>query len=168
MSAVNEERPQFAVAIRGYDRLQVDEYIDRLTEMVSEAEARAREAEADLEYSRHTSVGPRVAQIFELAVEEVRELREQAGDEVEQLRAAAQAEAEQILVRVRSQAKELQAELDAQLDRSHAEIDELEARKEQSIRELRRLQEALSAAAGLVTLEDEPSVKAVSEKKRAA
>jgi hypothetical protein len=163
MSAINEERPQFAVAIRGYDRLQVDEYIARLTEMVGEAEQRAREAEADLEYSRHTSVGPRVAQIFELAVEEVRELREQAGEEIEQMRARAQAEAEQILESVRFQAKELQAELDAQLERSQAEIDELEARKEESIRELRRLQEALSAAAELVTLNDE-----VSEKRRAA
>ena len=163
MSAVNEERPQFAVAIRGYDRLQVDEYIDRLTEMVSEAEQRAREAEADLEYSRHTSVGPRVAQIFELAVEEVRELREQAGEEAEQLRASAQEEADEILMRVRFKAEELKAELDAELDRSRAEIDELRARKEESIRELRRLQEALGAAAGLVTLDAEPA-----ETKRAA
>jgi cell division septum initiation protein DivIVA len=163
MSAANEERPQFAVAIRGYDRLQVDEYIDRLTEMVSEAEQRAREAEADLEYSRHTSVGPRVAQIFELAVEEVRELREQAAEEAERLRGSAQEEADEILVRVRFKAEELQAELDAELDRSRAAIDELDARKEESIRELRRLQEALSAAAGLVTLESEPA-----EAKRAA
>ena len=163
MSAVNEERPQFAVAIRGYDRLQVDEYIDRLTEMVSEAEQRAREAEADLEYSRHTSVGPRVAQIFELAVEEVRELRGQAAEEAERLRGSAQEEADEILVRVRFKAEELQAELDAELDRSRAAIDELDARKQESIRELRRLQEALSAAAGLVTLESEPA-----EAKRAA
>ena len=163
MSAANEERPQFAVAIRGYDRLQVDEYIDRLTEMVSEAEQRAREAEADLEYSRHTSVGPRVAQIFELAVEEVRELREQAAEEAERLRGSAQEEADEILVRVRFKAEELQAELDAELDRSRASINELDARKEESIRELRRLQEALSAAAGLVTLESEPA-----EAKRAA
>ena len=163
MSAANEERPQFAVAIRGYDRLQVDEYIDRLTEMVSEAEQRAREAEADLEYSRHTSVGPRVAQIFELAVEEVRELRGQAAEEAERLRGSAQEEADEILVRVRFKAEELQAELDAELDRSRTAIDELDARKQESIRELRRLQEALSAAAGLVTLESEPA-----EAKRAA
>ena len=163
MSAISEERPQFAVAIRGYDRLQVDEYINRLTEMVAEAEHRAREAESDLEYSRHTSVGPRVSQIFELAVEEVRELREQAAEEVEQLRAGAQAEAEQILVRVRSQAEQVQAEFNAELERAREELDELEARKQEAVHELRRLQEALSAAAGLVTLEDE-----VAEKRRAA
>jgi hypothetical protein len=163
MSAIKKERPQFAVAIRGYDRLQVDEYINRLTELVAEAEERAREAEADLEYSRHTSVGPRVSQIFELAVEEVRELREQAADEVERMRAGAQDEAERILVGVRSQAEHLQAELDAEFERSREELDELEARKEGAIRELRRLQEALSAAAGLVTLDDE-----VAEKRRAA
>lgn len=163
MSNANGERPQFAVAIRGYDRLQVDEYIDRLTDMVADAEQRAREAEADLEYSRHTSVGPRVAQIFDLAVEEVRELREQAADEVDRLRSDAQAEAEGILERARARAEEVQAELELQHARTQLQIDELEARKEESVRELRRLREALSAAAGLVTV-DEP----VSDSARAA
>jgi DivIVA domain-containing protein len=153
MSQVNEERPQFAVAIRGYDRVQVDEYIDRLTEMVAEADQRAREAESDLEHSRHLSVGPRVTEIFELAVEEVRELREQAAEEVEQLRAASQVEAEQILARARERAEDVKAEIEAHRARAQVEIAELDAYKQESIRELRRLQDALGAAAGLVTLE---------------
>jgi colicin import membrane protein len=152
MSQVNEERPQFAVAIRGYDRLQVDEYIDRLTEMVAEAEQRARQAESDLEHSRHLSVGPRVTEMFELAVEEVRDLREQAAEDVERMRAEAQSEADQILVRARDRAEDVKAEIEAYRSRVKVELAELEAYKEEAIRELRRLQDALGAAAGLVNL----------------
>ena len=152
MNQVNEERPQFAVAIRGYDRLQVDEYIDRLTEMVAEADQRARQAESDLEHSRHLSVGPRVTEIFELAVEEVRELREQAAEDAERMRAASQSEADQIIARARERAEEVKAEIEADRERAQIELAELEAYKEESIRELRSLQEALGAAAGLVSL----------------
>jgi hypothetical protein len=177
MNQVNEERPQFAIAIRGYDRLQVDEYIDRLTEMVAEAEQRARQAESDLEHSRHLSVGPRVTEIFELAVEEVRDLREQAAEDVEEMRAAAQSEADQIIVRARDRAEEVKAEIEAYRSRVEVELAELDAYKEESIRELRRLQDALGAAAGLVTLaadaaEDgepvEENTEEVAEARRAA
>jgi cell division septum initiation protein DivIVA len=152
MSQVNEERPQFAIAIRGYDRLQVDEYIDRLTEMVAEAEQRARQAESDLEHSRHLSVGPRVTEIFELAVEEAREVREQATEEAEKLRSASQSEADQILTRARDRADDVKAEIEAYRSRVEVELAELEAYKEEAIRELRRLQDALGAAAGLVNM----------------
>ena len=47
MTTVQEESsvPQFAHAVRGYDRLQVDEYVQRLNEWASAAQARAAEAE---------------------------------------------------------------------------------------------------------------------------
>jgi flagellar hook-basal body complex protein FliE len=156
MNQVSEERPQFAVAIRGYDRLQVDEYIARLVEMVAEADQRAREAEADLEYSRHTNVGPRVAQIFDLAVEEVRELRKQAAEAVEQLRKDARTEADEILTQAYERADEAQAQIDAYRERGQVELAGLEARKAGSVRELHRLQEALAAATELVSVDAGP------------
>src|SRR5947207_2215643 len=40
--------PDFAVAMRGYDRLQVDEYIARLNRWLEEAQTRTAEAERKL------------------------------------------------------------------------------------------------------------------------
>ena len=47
MTTVQEESsaPQFAHAVRGYDRIQVDEYVQRLNEWATAAQARAVEAE---------------------------------------------------------------------------------------------------------------------------
>lgn len=39
------DKPEFWIGLRGYDREQVDDYIDRLRALVSEAEDRARDAE---------------------------------------------------------------------------------------------------------------------------
>lgn len=48
MTAVNQQEtgsPDFAHAVRGYDRYQVDEYLERMNEWVAGAQARAEEAE---------------------------------------------------------------------------------------------------------------------------
>jgi hypothetical protein len=78
MTDLDRRQPEFAIAIRGYDRLHVDEYIERLQKLVSEAEERARAAETNGEFSSHASVGPRISEIFELASAEARELHEKA------------------------------------------------------------------------------------------
>src|SRR6266550_2133512 len=44
----SEGLPDFAVAMRGYDRLQVDEYITRLNRWLEEAQTRTAEAERKL------------------------------------------------------------------------------------------------------------------------
>jgi cell division septum initiation protein DivIVA len=51
VSSVTEQSstPQFAHAVRGYDRLQVDEYVERLREWGMEAHARADESERRME-----------------------------------------------------------------------------------------------------------------------
>src|SRR5437773_5277693 len=47
MSALQDQAlPEFAVAMRGYDRLQVDEYIEGLNRWLEEAQTRMGEAEA--------------------------------------------------------------------------------------------------------------------------
>jgi cell division septum initiation protein DivIVA len=105
------DRPEFATAIRGYDRLQVDVYIDRLREIAADAEERARAAEAELEFSRHTVVGPRVAQILDLAVQEGKELRERIHAEADRMREQARAEVEAIVADARDSAKPARVEV---------------------------------------------------------
>lgn len=50
MTTLNDESvvPEFAHAVRGYDRYQVDDYIERLDEWAAGAQARALEAEGQL------------------------------------------------------------------------------------------------------------------------
>lgn len=51
MTTINDESvvPEFAHAVRGYDRYQVDDYIERLNEWAAGAQARALEAEGQLQ-----------------------------------------------------------------------------------------------------------------------
>jgi cell division septum initiation protein DivIVA len=155
------EQPEFATAIRGYDRLQVDDYIARLTDIAADAEERGRAAEEELEFSRHTTVGPRVGQIFELAVEEAKDLRRKVAAEAEATRGAARSEASEMVVRANEEARETRAQtqrereetladIETERRRAHAEVQRLEGAKRVLLGDLGRLQEALAAAAGVV------------------
>ena len=159
MNAINPERPEFTAAIRGYDRLQVDEYIDRLQELVAEAEERARATEAELEFSRHSTVGPRVTEIFELTIAEAKELREKTDADCERARNEARAEVDRLLTagmdeaaeikdRAEAEREQVLARLEEERRQAELEITRLEETKHAMLDELRRLQEALAAAAG--------------------
>jgi hypothetical protein len=164
MNNLELEEPGFTTSIRGYDRLQVDDYIARLGSLVADAEDRARAAESELGFSRHTTVGPRVAQIIDLAIEEAKELGERATAEADRLRADARREADETLVLTRQVAEEVKRDSDrereealAEMAAAKAEADRelalLEASKRTLIGELRQLQEALAAATALVTVD---------------
>lgn len=114
-------RPEFTAAMRGYDRAQVDEYVAHLLTLVAEGEERVRAAESQLGFGAPASIGPRVTEIFDLALAEARELRERAQAEADELLAdaqrrsdelvaAAERDAEAIMVQVRSQREEALAE----------------------------------------------------------
>jgi uncharacterized membrane-anchored protein len=150
------EQPEFAASIRGYDRLQVDDYIARLRAMALEAEERSRTAESELEFSRHATIGPRVAEIFDLAVAEAKELRERVATETEEMRAQARRDSEEILFRARELAVEIDAETKRNRERAiaeisaarsdaHDELETLEQHKQSHLTDLHRLQEALAA-----------------------
>jgi cell division septum initiation protein DivIVA len=154
------DRPDFASAMRGYDRLQVDGYIDRLLVIVADAEERARALEAELEFSRHTTVGPRVAQILDLAVEEGKELRERVRVEATAIREEAQAEADAIEVAARESAEltrteaertraEILADADARRREVLGEVERLTESKTKLLSDLGRLQRLLSEATGV-------------------
>ena len=104
------EQPRFATSMRGYDKLQVDDYVERLHDIVTDAEERARLAESELEFSRHATVGPRVSQILDLAVEEAKELRERVDAEVERTRSHARAQCDEIVARARDNGAQIRTE----------------------------------------------------------
>lgn len=156
------ERPEFATAIRGYDKLQVDDYIDRMIEITADAEERAGTAEAELEFSRHTTVGPRVGQIFELAVQEAQDLRERVGQEAEQTRTRARREADETTAHARKAASETEAEAErkgketiaragAVRDKVLREVEALGEKKAWLLADLDRLQQVLAAATRAAT-----------------
>jgi len=161
MSDLVEGQPEFAAAMRGYDRQQVDEYVARLHTFIAEAEERARAAESQLEFGTHPTVGPRVTQIFDLAIAESEDLRARVRAEADELLAdaqrradelvaAAERDAEDIRVQARAQGEEARAELEAERELAHRQVDALEARKGHLVDELRRLQGALGSAADSV------------------
>ena len=154
------DRPDFATAMRGYDRHQVESYIDRLLVAVSDAEERARAVESELEFSRHTTVGPRVGQILELAVEEGKELRQRVRTEVDAMLEQARAEAEVTVAGAlvtaeltRAEAEREGAEVLAEADDRRrevlAEIERLTERKTRLLGDLVRLQHLLAQATGV-------------------
>lgn len=172
------ERPEFATAIRGYDKLQVDDYIDRLIEIMADAEERGRTAEAELEFSRHATVGPRVGQIFELAVEEAQELRERMTNEAEETRARSRREAHETIARARKAAAETKAEAEragretiaqaeASRDKVLSEVEALGEKKAGLLGDLDRLQQMLAAATRSVTGSDREKRRPAGPKKGA-
>jgi len=161
MSDLVEGHPEFAVAMRGYDRVQVDEFVAALQTLVAEAEERVRVAESQLEAGPHATVGPRVAQIFDLAIAETGELRARVQAQAEELLAdarrradelvaAADREAESITAQARAQGQEALAESEGERQAMREQVRALEARKSHLIDELRRLQAAMGSAADSV------------------
>jgi hypothetical protein len=167
MSDLPEGRPQFASAMRGYDRDQVDIYVEEVLTLLDASEERARVAESQVESGPHATVGPRVTQIFELATAEAAELRDRIRAEADEqladatrrtaeLVAAAEREAEDVMLRVRAQGEEARAEQERERELMRRQVEALEARKNHLIDELRRLQAALASAADSVAGHDEP------------
>jgi cell division septum initiation protein DivIVA len=161
MAELDTRKPEFTVGIRGYDRAQVDEYVEHLTRLVADAEQRARDAEAEYEFDEHAAVGPRIAQIFALAEAEARELRDRVSTQfsglVDEARTkaraiieAAERAADEITERAEREHAAMLTEFDADRKRIRDEVTILELRKAEAIGELNRLRELLGEAAGVV------------------
>jgi cell division septum initiation protein DivIVA len=161
-SIIETRRPEFAIGIRGYDRVQVDDYVERLHRLLEDAEDRARQAESEVEFSAHASVGPRVTEIFELAMQEAKELRGDAEREARDVLAVARANANEIVEEAQAQAERLAAdarqdheemlvEFARERERMRQSLAELEERRTSVLSALRRLHETLGSAAGLAS-----------------
>ena len=162
MAELNTEirAPKFTVGLRGYDRTQVDEYIDYLQRLVATAQERAREAATEYVFDQHAAIGPRIAEIFALAEAEARELREQVTTEATGLVAEARTEAKAIIdaaeraaretnERAQRDHEEILAEFERDRERIRDEAAVLEVRKAEAVGQLNRLRAALGEAAGV-------------------
>ena len=161
MTDLDTKRPAFTSGLRGYDRGQVDAYIDHLHELVADAEARARDAQTEFVHEQHAAIGPRIAEIFALAEAEARELRDTIGSQSTGLVDNARKEAAEIVAAAKQDAAELRdrterdhvvmfAELEQERERVRDEVAVLERCKAEAVGELNRLRELLGDAAGVV------------------
>jgi len=144
--------PTFDLALRGYDRRQVDEYLDRLEHDLSVAqgdrdaasarialtEKRLDELEAELQAARteltesnhptYAGLGKRVEQLLSIAEEEAARLRADAMRDTEEERAAAGTLVQQAQQEADKARREFEANLDAR--RRKAEQQEAEVSAE--------------------------------------
>ena len=134
--------PEFALAMRGYDRLQVDTYLDRLREQLEECTTRLRRAE-----ERATTTArerdPRIAELEDQLAAlqrdrldptgstgsssspEVGQALERAAAEAEAITRRAAREAETILEQARRRGRELERERAAGQDRLQRQLRDL-------------------------------------------
>ena len=142
MSIRNQEQPEFAQALRGYDRLQVDEYVARLHEYAVELEDRALSAEQALgpvqhehEELRHRlaisgggDLPTRLAQILDLAKEEA-----------EAIRSNARREADELCQRAREEAQRAMGDIKSRREAAEQQVRELEHARDELIARLNTL-----------------------------
>ena len=96
MSLDQTDRPAFRVVRRGYDRVQVDKYLDSLGVDVG-ARQRAKTAPEDpASQARYAPVSDHVAQVMRAFDDEVERLRAQASEEVERMLSEARSDADRI------------------------------------------------------------------------
>ena len=149
-----DDRPEFAPAVRGYDRQQVDDYVRALRDYVDEAHGRAKQAEQRLaEHLRRSAETASRADMAPMAVGQIgatssgldaaevptRDAFAAVGDYVAGvLRAAEEA----------AQARTAQAEREAVVLRTEVAV--LLARRSQAFHEMDRLRTAL-AGVGVTT-----------------
>src|SRR3954451_24146760 len=122
--------PEFTIAMRGYDRMQVDEYLSRLGRWMSEASARTEQAEAQLIQAQRLNaelqaeaakaraqsntpaaaldeLGQRIDGALDQAFAECDELRRRSREEADMLMAAAKETAVDIVCRARTSVEAL-------------------------------------------------------------
>jgi cell division septum initiation protein DivIVA len=126
MSMRDQETPEFSFSLRGYDRVQVDEYVAELLAYVIEVEERAATAESALVECRRELASPGSAGISE----RLAAILALANEEADQIRARAQAEGAAMTQQAASVAERTVAGAHRQRDAVQQEIDGLTATRE--------------------------------------
>lgn len=151
MDGGENELPQFATVMRGYDRGQVDDYVARLNDFVADAEARAQRAERSV--ADVVRRNERLTDELRQAIERGQHVRagesyEGLGERIEHILRLAGEEADSIRQQARNEAEEIAAEArrrrDAERENAERELAAVAARRESVVSELRRVQDALS------------------------
>jgi cell division septum initiation protein DivIVA len=150
MSIRTQEFPEFAQSLRGYDRPQVDGYLERLREYTIEVEDRALSAEQRLT-SAHEEIAElrrqlaasgggelpdRLAHILDLAQEEAETVRARARAEANELDQRCRAQLDETRTRATADAKRMVADSIATRDAIARELGELEQVRREHLDEL--------------------------------
>jgi len=109
MSFVQTDRPAFRVVRRGYDRVQVEKYLDSLEVEVGGRQQAKTAVEDPASQARYAAVSDHVAQIMQALDDEVERLRVQANEEVERMLSEARADADRIQQDAESRANEVRS-----------------------------------------------------------
>jgi len=109
MSFVQTDRPAFRVVRRGYDRVQVEKYLDSLEVEVGARQQAKTVAEDPASQARYAAVSDHVAQVMQALDDEVERLRVQANEEVERVLSGARADADRIQQDAESRANEVRS-----------------------------------------------------------
>ena len=155
--------PEFAIALRGYDRDQVDEYVARLRDWMVEAQSRVDLAESAAEAERRDaaalrdrlaeleskgpqlppsfeSLGAKIASMLALAEESATELRQRAEEDAEARLSQARRAADQLLRNAEARLAEARQAAEELLRNAETRSrEEAEARASDLITDARRL-----------------------------
>jgi cell division septum initiation protein DivIVA len=107
MSFDQTDRPAFRVVRRGYDRVQVEKYLDSLEVDVGTRQRAKTAPEDPANQARYATVSDHVAQVIQALDNEVERLRVQANEEVERMLSKARADADRIQQDAKSTANEV-------------------------------------------------------------
>lgn len=144
--------PQFASVMRGYDRGQVDDYVARLIDFLSDAEQRASRAERGLADALRRN--DRLTEQLREAIERQDQTPEAGrgyqglGERIESILRLAAEEAEELRQRGRADAAEMIDEAnrrrEQELQRAEQELAAVAERRDGVVAELRRVQDVLA------------------------
>lgn len=109
MSFDQTDRPAFRVVRRGYDRVQVEKYLDSLEVDVGGRQRAKTAPEDPASQARYAAVSDHAAQVMRALDDEVERLRAQANEEVERMLSEARAGADRIQQDAKSRANEVRS-----------------------------------------------------------
>jgi cell division septum initiation protein DivIVA len=152
-----ETTPEFSVTVRGYDRAQVDEYIDWIREWLGNATSRMKTAEVESSQLREqlhrlqermgevegeltkeaprsiAALGERVSKILQLAEDGAAAVRSDILAEAQQVVAQARAEADELTRTTVQRQSELEGLLARASQQAHQTVQQAEARAAETL-----------------------------------
>jgi DivIVA domain-containing protein len=136
---------EFSHSRRGYDREQVDRYVEQVSRMIVELEAQ-RSPDAVIERAL-ADVGEETSAILRRAREAAEEIEAEATAHAQKLTAAAEAQGCRIIDEAEAHAERARAEADAYEDQVEANVEQLADDRQRLIEDLRKLADSFQRTA---------------------
>lgn len=138
--------PDFPVVLRGYDRMAVEAYVNKITQLVAELYA-TRSPEGAVRRALER-VGGEVSAILQRAHETANQITTDSRSEGEGRLMRAREEADALERSSRQRARELEQEAQRRVQELDAEVDRIWAERDRIVGDVRRLVEELGTLAG--------------------